>query len=264
MTADTHPARVALAGTRGAWRGEVGRWLGWRGLIHLALWLAVIGWILSVTVTTKHMPFGGLGFESLMNMLAVFPPLAGIVLTAAAVCGGYHDGTTAWVLSKPVPRPGYLLSVVSGIWLGLSVTAIVVPAAVAYVWLPRVEPYRFVTPEAPPLGRFVLALAILSMVLLFFVSLTAFLSVVIRRRSVAALLAALALLMLRVPVAYPGWYDALPARLIRTDLEPGEWSVLTAFIHGDSFDALTAVWGALGLIAVFALFTSWVFRRLEL
>ncbi len=228
------------------------------------LWLAAIEWILYVTVTTRHMPFGGLGFESLINMLAVLPPVAGIVLTSAAVCGGYHDGTTAWVLSKPVPRPGYLASVAGGIWLGLSVTAIFVPAAVAYVWLPRVEPYRFVAPEAPPLGRFLLALGVLSMVLLFFIALTTFLSVVIRRRGVVALLAAWVLLMLRVPVAYPGWYDALPARLIRTDREPGEWSVLTAFIHGDSFGALPAVWGTLGLIAVLGLLAAWVFRRLEL
>ena len=62
-------------------------------MFHLVLWLLVIDLILYHSVTTKNQPFGYLGFESLMNML-VNSTLIGIVLTAAAVCGSYHDGTT--------------------------------------------------------------------------------------------------------------------------------------------------------------------------
>ena len=184
MATEVGALRAASTGTWGVFRGELGRWLGRRGLFHLVLWLVVVEWALYVNVATKNQPFGYIGFESLMNILTIFPIVAGIVLTAVSVCGSYHDGTTGWVLGKPVPRGGYLTASVGAIWLGLTVTAIVIPGLVARWWLPNVEPYRFVPPDAPALSRFAIALGLLSLVLAFFMSLTALLSVAIRRRGV--------------------------------------------------------------------------------
>lgn len=262
MKGETTLVRTSLTGTVGALRGEVRRWVGWRGLFHLVLWLVVIEGFVYISIAGKQA--GGLGFEQLMNGLTFIPAVAGIVLTAAAVCGNYHDGTAAWVLGKPVPRYGYVLSVLGGVWAGLTITVIVVPGMVAYWWLPRVEPYRFVTPEAPPLATFLFALVVLSVVLLFFISITAFVSVLTRRRSIAAVVSLWALLMLGVPIIYPDWYDVLPARIIRLDLSPGNWSELTEYIHGNTFEAMPAVWGTLGLTAIFMAAGIAIFRRLDL
>jgi ABC-type transport system involved in multi-copper enzyme maturation permease subunit len=264
MATEATALRSGVTGTWGVLRGEVRRWLGWRGLFHLILWLIAIELILYQSVTTKAQPFGWLGFESLMNMLVIVSALVGIVLTAAAVCGSYHDGTTSWELSKPVPRSGYVAATVGGLWLGVAATTIVVPGLVAYWWLPKVEPYRFVTPEAPPLGRFLVAIGLIGLVLAFFMGLTAFLSALIRRRSAAVILAAWVLLVVRVPFPYTDWMDYTPARLIRTDIAQGGWAEFTEYIYAAPFDAMPAVTGTLGLTAAFVLAATVVFRRLEL
>jgi len=231
MTAEATALRTGATGTWGVLRGEVQRWLGWRGIFHLVLWLLAIELILYESVSTKHQPFGYLGFESLTNMLVIFTVLIGVVLTAAAICGGYHDGTTGWVLGKPVPRSGFVAASVGGLWIGLTMTTIVVPGLVAYWWLPKVDPYRFVTPQAPPLGRFLVALGLISLVLAFFMGLSALLAVLSRRRSAAVILAAWAFLVLRAPFPYADWMDYTPARLIRTNINPGGWSELTEYIY---------------------------------
>src|SRR5680860_807182 len=125
------------------------------------------------------MPFGSLGFETLVNMLIVFPILAAIVLSEAAVVGEYGSGVAAWTVSKPVSRAGYIAAKLAGLWIGLSVTAIFIPASVAYWWLPKVQPYRFVTPVAPPLGRFLATLLIVSLAVAFFITVTGFVGVLI-------------------------------------------------------------------------------------
>lgn len=264
MSSEATALRTSATGTWGVLRGELQRWVGRRGLFHLVLWLAVIEWILYTTVATENQPFGYLGFETLINMLVIFPVMAGMVLTAAAVCGDYHDGTTGWVLGKPVPRGGYVAASVAGLWVGLAMTTIVVPGLVAYWWLPKVEPYRFVTPEAPALGRFLVALGFLSIILAFFMAATALLSIVIRRRGVVVAIGAWLLLMLRTPMLpYADWMDYTPSRLIRTDLAPGGWSEITEYIHDLPFDAMPAVTGTFAMAAAFVVAAILVFRRLD-
>lgn len=265
MTTEMSALRLGLTGTWEVFRGEVRRWMGSRGLFHLLIWTGLVVWILYGSVFTGGgTPFGALGFEILMNLLAVIPPMIGIVLVAAGICGGYHDGTTAWVVAKPVPRAGYVAATVGGLWVGVTFTAIVVPGLVAYWWLPKVEQYRFVVPEAPPLGRYLMALGGLSVVLAFFMAFSALLSVVTRSRSVAMVVGLWALLMLRIPMGYAHWLDFTPARLIRLDLAPGNWAEFTGYIHGSSFDAMGAVLGTGGLAAVFIAGAIFTFRRLEL
>ena len=263
MRSERRSFEVALSGSWGLFRGEVTRWLRWRGLFHAVLWLVVIDGFLYFSVVTEHQPLAGLGFERLLNMLVVLPPIVAIVITAAEVCGSYHDGTTAWQLGKPVPRSGHVIATIGSLWVGLTMTTIVIPGAFAYWWLPRVEPYRFVTPEAPPLGRFTFTLAVLAAILLLFIALTAFVSVVTRRRSVAAVVGMWVLIMMRGALTYPSWYDYTPARLIRTDLAAGRWSELIEYIYGNAFGAASAVWGTLGIALVFGMAAIVVFRRLE-
>ncbi|MDH5372787.1 MAG: hypothetical protein OEX97_07570, partial [Acidimicrobiia bacterium] len=136
MTTEVSTLHTSLTGTWGVFRGEVRRWLGWRGLFHLLVWSGLIAWFLYGGVFTPDRPFTGLGFEILMNLLAIIPPMVGIVLVAAGICGSYHNGTTGWVIAKPVPRAGHVVATVGGLWVGVTLTAIVVPGLVAYRWLP--------------------------------------------------------------------------------------------------------------------------------
>ena len=264
MAIDTRTAGVAWIGSVGVLRGELGRWLGARGLFHLVFWLLMIDGWLYFTVVTKHMPFGGLGFQSLITMLVLFVPLAAIVLAEATVIGEYRSGVASWTVSKPVPRWGYVGGKLAGLWVGLSVTAIFIPGLVAYRWLPEVEPYRFVAPEAPPLGRFLIALSIVSLVVAFFITLTALLGTVIRRRGVVALIALTVYFFMRIPPRWlwTGWDTYTPAGLVSA--QPGGWNPMIGFVYGDPLGATSAVVWTIVASLLFATGAALVFRRLDL
>ncbi|MEA3510671.1 MAG: ABC transporter permease [Actinomycetota bacterium] len=264
MVIDTRTVGVAWTGSTGILRGELVRWFGARGLFHLVFWLLMIDGWLYFTVMTKHIPFGGLGFQSLMTMLLLFVPLAAIVLTEASVIGEYRSGVASWTVSKPVPRWGYVAAKLVGLWVGLSATAVFIPGVVAYWWLPKVEPYRFVTPEAPPLGRFLVALSIVSFVVAFFIALTALLGTSIRRRGVVALIALFSYAVIRNPPRelWTGWDTHTPSGLIGDLL--GSWSTVVGYVYGDPLGATSAVVWTIGVSLAFATGAVLVYQRLEL
>jgi ABC-type transport system involved in multi-copper enzyme maturation permease subunit len=233
-------------------------------MFHLVFWLVLVDGLLYFTVVTEHMPFGGLGFETLIAILAIFPILAAIVLTEAMVVGEYHSGIAAWTVSKPVPRWGYVVGKLLSLWIALSSFAIFIPGLVAYWWLPNVQPFRFVTAQAPPLGRFVATLALISLATGFFVMLTGFLGTVIRRRGVVALISLFAFVIMRVPprAVWDGWDRFTPSGLIGAD--PGEWLPVTNYVYGASWVATdTVAWAAVA-VAGFMAGAALAYRRLEL
>lgn len=264
MATDVSAAHIAATGTWGVLRGSLGNWLTWRGLVRIGLWVAAINGIVYFAVVTKHMPFGGLGYETLMNVLALFPPLAAIIATESTVLGEYRSGVAAWTVSKPVPRSGYVAGKLLGLWIGMSVAAVIIPGLVAYWWLPKVTPYRFVRPEAPPLNSFLGALLALCLVVGFFIMLTALLSVLIRRRGAVALIGLVAYIFLREPQRnlWDDWDRFTPTGLIASDLNG--WSSMTQLVYGEPFTAMSAVvWTAVASV-VFLVGSMLVYRRLEL
>ncbi|NOY56284.1 MAG: ABC transporter permease [Actinobacteria bacterium] len=264
MATEARSAIVALKGAWGVFRGESSRWLGLRGLFHLIFWMLLIDGLLYFTVVTKHMPFGGLGFESLIGMLAVFPILAAIVLTEAMVIGEYHSGIASWTVSKPVPRSGYVIGKLAALWVALSAIAIFIPGLVAYWWLPKVQPYRFVIPEAPPLGRFFATLLLLSLAAGFFVTLTGFLGTLIRRRGVVALIGLLVWVILRTQprALWDGWDRFTPSGLIGADI--GQWFPVAKYVYGDPLVATSAVAWTIVAAVAFTVGAATIYQRLEL
>ncbi len=266
MATDMSTARIGISGFRGVLRGDLGRWVGRRGLFQLILWLAIIEGFLYYTVATENDPFGLLGYENLLNMLMFFPIFAGIILAEAAIIGEYHSGIAAWLVSKPVPRAGYVTAKLGGLWIGLSVTAILIPGLVANWWLPKVEPYRFVTPAPPPFGRFLAALGVTVVVLGFFVALTGFLAVLIRRRGITALLAMVVWLLLRIPLPQipTSWHRYLPSGLYGTNQTAGGWIPGMEYIHGHPFGQASAVPMTMLAAALLVAGAVLIYQRLEL
>lgn len=264
MGAEAGRNSVAINGSWGVFSNESSRWLGRRGLIHIVVWLLLIDGLLYRTVVTGDKPFGGLGFESLVGMLAVFPILAAIVLTEAMITGEYHNGIAAWTVSKAVPRSGYVIGKLVALWAALSTVAIFIPGLIAYWWLPRVEPYRFVIPEAPPLSRFLATLLLVSLAVAFFVALTGFLGTLIRRRGVVALIALLVWVAMRLPLLVPwdDWYRFTPSGLIGA--EPNEWLPVVQYVYGDPLVATTAVAWTIIVTIAFMVGASLIYQRLEL
>jgi hypothetical protein len=264
MAIDATTVRTAATGTWGVLRDSVVGWLRLGGLVRLVLWVAAINGILYFTVVTKNMPFGGLGYETLINMLAVFPPLAAVIAAEGLVLGEHRSGVAAWTISKPVPRTGYVAAKLVALWMGMAAWAVIVPGLVGYWWLPKVTPYRFVRPEAPPFGDFLGALLALALVVGFFIMVTGFLATLLRRRGAVALIVLIAYLFLRAPQRnlWSDWDRFTPAGLISTDLNG--WSSLTSLVYGEPFTAVNAVvWTAVASVVLLA-GSMLVYRRLEL
>jgi len=77
----------------------------------------------------------------------LFVAIGTMVIMQRAIVGEKASGTAAWVLSKPVTRPAFVVSRLVVNVLGIAATAVVVPALVFYVlvgglssvgWLPLI------------------------------------------------------------------------------------------------------------------------------
>ena len=260
-TSVTSRVRVATTGSVGTLRGELGTWLGPRGLLHLVFWSVGVNGLLYDGVVYGGTEFGSLGYESLMILLTVAVPVAGIILAEAMFVGEYRSGVMSWQVSKPVPRSGYVLAKVAGLWIGLSVTAILVPTLIANWWLPRVEPHVFVTPQAPAWGRLFLAMGLIALVLLFFITLTALLAMAIRVRGVVAMVPLIILFMMfALPV--DSLYAVTPAGLM-SSLVDG-WSAMTKVVYGEAFTAGASLAWTAALAVAFLLGAMLLASRLEL
>jgi ABC-2 type transport system permease protein len=91
----------------------------------------------------------------------------GVVLTIqGAVVGEKELGTAAWVMSKPVSRTSFVLAKLIGHSVGFFVTAVLIPSIVFVVEA------RFLLPVQLDYGRFALAVAVLTLSVLFYVVLT--------------------------------------------------------------------------------------------
>ena len=266
MAIDAATLRIGVGGFFGVLGADLRRWLGRRGLFHLILWVAGINGFVYSVVVTANMPFGPLGYENLLNALMLFPVFAGIILSEATIVGEYRSGVASWLVSKPVTRGGYVAAKLGALWIGLAVTAILIPGLVANWWLPKVEPYRFVTPDAPSLGRFMVALGVTMVVLGFFIAVTGFFGTVIRRRGPVALLVMILWLILRFapPQIRPSWYRYLPTGLMKADLDINGWIPGMEYIHGNPFDPVSAVWATAAVAALFVAGSMLLYRRLEL
>jgi ABC-type transport system involved in multi-copper enzyme maturation permease subunit len=70
-----------------------------------------------------------------MVTAALFVPVAAISLAQDSILGEKHSGTVAWVLSKPLRRPAYLLAKLIANGLGLFVAWVVLPGVIVYLQL---------------------------------------------------------------------------------------------------------------------------------
>jgi ABC-type Na+ efflux pump permease subunit len=176
-----------LPGLGGLVRGEVTRWIGRRGLVHLIAWTVVVQWFLYVdTVHNSDAAADWRGFDLLVHLLWIGVPLASIAIAQNALVEERHDDTAPWVLSKPVSRSAYVVGKILGTTIGIVAIGIVLQAVIAYAWLPEVEPETGLPIVRPDLGTYVVVLSVLALVSLMFVAMTIFLTTIVPWRGPAA------------------------------------------------------------------------------
>ncbi len=155
---------------RGWWMGlrsmlakeQVAWWRTRRWWLQCLLWLALLN-------GTNAMSMQG-NFDaasvvvSFLMMAGAAVPIAAISMAQDAILGERHSGTAAWVLSKPLRRPAYVMAKLIANGLGLLATGVVFPGVVAYFQLTSNG-----MPELTPLG-FAGAMAMVYLNLLFYLT----------------------------------------------------------------------------------------------
>lgn len=156
-------------------RGEFSSWFGRRRwLTNSLIWIALVDIILfMVLIQARFDPeFDAASADlDLVVLYTIFGGLfvaVGVVIAMQGeIVGEKNSGTAAWVLSKPVSRPAFVLSKALGNALGLLFTAVLVPGVIAYLLYSLVYFGEFL-----PVGGFLGAITILGLHALFWMTLT--------------------------------------------------------------------------------------------
>ncbi|MGB3632663.1 MAG: ABC transporter permease subunit [Rubrobacteraceae bacterium] len=182
------PAKGSLNGFRNLLGKENGEWTRGLSLVaHLAIWMLIVA-LVSVAVAffrgeaPNQSPkqindAGALMFFVLGTVSSV---IAVVAKTQGAIIGEKQRGTAAWVLSKPASRRAFVLAKLAVHFRWLLTVTLLMPAVVFYVLLTAVS-----TAPPPPLA-FIGGVGILSLGLLFYLSLSLLLGTVFESRGALA------------------------------------------------------------------------------
>ncbi|MHA2290395.1 MAG: ABC transporter permease, partial [Promethearchaeota archaeon] len=146
---------------------EFGGW--WKSkswLIMTIIWVGIIdGVLIMLLINETEFDIGStLSFYGLFGGL--FPPIAIVLTMQDSIVGEKKSGTAEWVLSKPVSRKSFILAKWIGNSLNVFITIALFPGLVAYFMISAFYGYWLFFPS------FLLAITVLSLNLIFFVTFT--------------------------------------------------------------------------------------------
>ena len=257
--------RRYLAGFSGYVWGEMLPWLGWRGLVRVAVWTGLVNLVLYLDVVTNW-DIGWVTLESLdeaVDLVWLFAALGAIVVTVGPVVAERRRGTAGWVVSKPVSRGTYIVGKVVAHSLGVAVSMVFIPGLVVYQWLPGAEHARGFAPPTPPLGRYLIALGVIALLTTFLVALVVMLGTLLKRRGPVTGISFFLLIFVFVPPSVFSWSKYLPGMLINWE-RPTGLTPLADYVFGRPLGPTEALWTTVLAIAAFTGIAVTLFRRAEL
>ncbi len=259
--------RGPLAGLPGLLRGELSRWVGRRGLLHLLVWTVAIQGALYVGTMTDLGAFQSFwGFDLLVHVLWLFTIPGAIAVAQSAIAEERTWGTDEWMLARPVTRAAYIMAKILGTAIPLTLIAIVVQGTIAYLWLPSLEPSQGLTPVAPDRLRYVAVLGVLTLLLLLFVVLCVMVGTLFRQRAAAAAISLVVFFLFLFP---PGardavWHTWFPGGLVEGVNDGASYKRITEYLLGGSFEGHPAVASTVIAIGVLTAVAILRFQRHEI
>jgi ABC-2 type transport system permease protein len=251
-----HPVQKQGWGTGfgNLFRQESNKWWGTRR------WLKyTIVWVLLANSIPLIIFFDGVETSTaetlhLFIIMVMLVSIVGVIITMQGVIiGEKQSGTVAWLLSKPVSRPAYILARLSGTGLATLLIMLVIPAIAAYGLMTQLGGNQV------DIHSFALAMGIAAVFMVFLLTLTLMLGTVFNSRA-AVIGIPMALLMFAefyeglLERSAPGLLDYDPMML----LELADAVALGSPLGSATPLIATAVWSL--LLVVLAL---WRFGREE-
>jgi ABC-type transport system involved in multi-copper enzyme maturation permease subunit len=108
-------------------------WRTRRWWTQCLLWLFFLNGSMAANLANGQYPE-----NAILNFLYVagaVVPIAAIILGQDSILGERHSGTTAWVLSKPLRRPAFILAKLIAYGFGFLATGVVFPGVIAYFYI---------------------------------------------------------------------------------------------------------------------------------
>jgi ABC-2 type transport system permease protein len=240
---------------RGWWRTRT--WL-----VHTVIWLLLINGAVFGTLITpvspedENMPPQS-GTMIFVIMSGLMTGLGIILVMQGSILDEKKSGTAAWVLSKPLSRPSFILAKLAANSLAALLIMVALQGAVAYVLM------RAFDPSPPALGLFLAGLGLLALHLLFYLTLTLMLGTLFNDRA-AVMGIAIGLLfgaqfvagLLPVLVHIMPWTIIMP---INANPEGLAYQVMS----GQPVSTVTPIIGTAVLTLVFIGVALWRFEREE-
>jgi ABC-2 type transport system permease protein len=187
----------------------------------------------------------------------LFPAVGVVIIMQGAVVGEKKDGTAAWVLSKPVTRPAFMLSKLIANSLGVLATMVILPGILAYT-------LQAVAARNPwHLPGFLAALGVILLSNFFFLSLTLMLGTFFGSRGPVI---GIALGLLFMQQYLVGWLPflryVLPWNLVIPIGEPVDAVVPSLLLGTHNYSSIPILVVALESL-LFILIGLWRFSREE-
>jgi len=175
---------------------ELGEWFRTRRwLWQLLIWLTIInGWIafllFVLPALASIMPalkpiveaaFGGLppeigGVMMFFTITGMAGTIGAIILAQDEIIQEKQSGTAAWILSKPVARPAFILTKLLSTTIGALIFIVAIPGLVALGQI------FLATHQTPPLAPFLAGAGVIMLGLFFYLSLVILLGVLFESR----------------------------------------------------------------------------------
>jgi ABC-2 type transport system permease protein len=245
-------------------------WRTRRWLVNILIWLAIINGIAALMLWTPTrdpsqpnaepvmMPAEVAVSTTLLNLVilaGLFTPIGGVIVMQGAIIDEKKSGTAPWILSKPVSRTAFIASKLIANAVALIVVTTLVQWVVAYILFA-------IRGSTPPLVSFAFGVALLSLHLLFYLTLTLMLGTIFSDRGPViaipvGILFSAQFLMNNFP---------LLARLTPWELiypSGADQPLVIQAMMGQSLTTITPILGTVMWIVVFVGVAVWRFRREE-
>ena len=239
---------------------ELGRWFrAKKWWIQIVVWAALVNLLLFFIVLSE----ADRGSAELAMLFAVllstFATFGVCILMQGVIVGEKQSGTAAWILSKPVSRPAFVLAKLVGNTVGIAVTIVLAQGLIAYLII------VYATGTAlPPLG-FLAGLGVLLLHLVFYITFTLMLGAVSSRRGPVIAIPLVFLFAQQVLLGiFPVLAHLLPWTLTVPPDDSVYPSVAAALMTGSEPLSYVPLATTLGAAVLFVAVALWFFERQEL
>jgi ABC-type transport system involved in multi-copper enzyme maturation permease subunit len=240
-------------------RSEFGRWFGTKLWLTMALmWTAIFNFMLAGVLRQSEQPMSmGDAYGFFLIFAGMFPSIAVVIIMQDVLVGEKQNGAAAWILSKPVSRPAFVISKLIPNSVGVVTSMALMPTLVAYLLIGLIS-----GGWAAPLNL-AAVIAIISLNLIFFLTMTLMLGALTdSSAAVIAIPLAFAFTQQYLAGLLPFLKTYLPWGLFIPMVE-GQPTPTMAIITGQPPD-LQAVWFTAICCILFTAVAIWRFDKTEL